>query len=120
MPLPFERRRIGQTRLPVRVPAVTEAIGLPGGPARGNTENLSSGGMLLRLGRTLVPGAPVRVTLRLSRRPPLCVTGAVVWVESHPDVWGWVQGIRFSEELSAEMVAEIADAEYPPWRALAR
>jgi hypothetical protein len=120
MPLPLERRRIGQTRLPVRVPAVTEAIGLPGGPARGNAENLSPGGMLLRLERTLVPGAPVRVTLRLSRRPPLSVTGAVAWVESHPDVEGWIQGIRFSEELPAEMVVEIADAEYPPWRALAR
>ena len=120
MPLPLARRRIGQTRLPVRVPAVTEAIGLPGGPARGNAEHLRSGGMLLRLEWPLVPRAPVRVTLRLSRRPPLSLTGAVAWVESHPDGGGWVQGIRFSEGLPAEVVAEIADAEYPPWRALAR
>ncbi len=115
MALPFDRRRIGQTRLPIRVPAVTETFGLPGGPAQGKAENLSSGGVLLRLERALVPGAPVRVTLRLSQRPPLHVTGTVAWSEPHPDLGGWASGIRFSDELPGEMAAEIADAEYPPW-----
>jgi hypothetical protein len=57
----------------------------------------------------------VRVTLRLSRRPPLTLIGTVAWTRPHPDFPGWALGIRFDAELPGEMVAEIADAEYPPW-----
>lgn len=115
MVFPLNRRRIGQTRLPIRVPAVTEPIGSPGASGRGEAQDLSSGGLLVRLERALVPGAPVRVTLRLSHQPPLTLTGTVAWVQSQPEVAGWALGIRFGEELPGEMVAEIADAEYPPW-----
>jgi hypothetical protein len=115
MVLPLDRRRTGQVRLPVRLPAVTESIGLPGGPGRGEAQNLSSGGVLLRLEGGLIPGAPVRVTLSLSQRPPLTLDGTVAWAEPHPDFAGWALGVRFGEELPGETVAEIADAEYPPW-----
>jgi len=115
MVLPIERRRTGQTRLPVHVPVKTDPLEFPGRSGRGITQNLSVGGVMVRLEQTLLPGAPVRVTLSLSRHPPLTLTGTVAWVRPHPDFPGWALAIRFSEELPGEMVAEIADAEYPPW-----
>lgn len=112
---PPNRRRTGHARLPIRVPAVTEPIGLPGEAKRGEAHNLSPGGVLVQLERALSPGAPVRVTLRLSQRPPLTLIGTVAWVQPHPDVAGWALGIRLGDEIPGEIVAEIADAEYPPW-----
>ena len=106
------------TRLPLRVPAVSESLGAAGDPEMGETENLSQTGMLLRLPTdALVPGAPIRVTLRLHRRSPLTLTGRVAWVRPHPDLRGWAVGIQLGEHLSEEMVIEIADEEYPPWGA---
>lgn len=109
----FERRRPGQSRLPIRVPALTEASGAGG---RGETQNLSAGGLLLELEQALRPGDRVQVTLSLSRRPPLVLTGTVAWVQPPSDFSGRTLGITFSTELPGEVVAEIADAEYPPWR----
>ncbi len=113
---PLNSRRVGQTRLPIRVPVDTEPIGLFEGPGSGEAQNLSRGGMLLRVDRGVTPGVPVRVTLRLSQHPPLTLAGSVVWSQPHPDLPGWALGIRFTEDLPGEMVAEIADAEYPPWK----
>lgn len=115
MVLPLERRRSGQPRFPIRVPAVTEPLGSAGGPGWGEAQDLSAGGILLRLEQALRPGAAARVTLRLRHRPPLALVGTVAWVQPHPDLPGWALGIRLGEELPGEMVAEIADAEYPPW-----
>ncbi len=106
------------TRLPVRVPAVSEPLGAAGDAEVGETENLSQSGIRLRLPTdAFVPGVPIRVTLRLQRRSPLTLTGRVVWVRPHPDLRGWAVGIQLGEHLSEEMVIEIADEEYPPWGA---
>jgi hypothetical protein len=109
------RRRPGEVRIPVRVPAVTEAVDSAHSPDVGEAQDLSAGGMAVRLAKAMVPGAAVRVTLRLRRRAPLTLSGRVVWVQPHPDLPGWLLGIRFGETLPGEMVAEIADEEYPPW-----
>lgn len=71
--------------------------------------------MVLWLGKPLAPGSPVRVTLSPRLGPPLTLAGRVVWVQPHADLPGWAVGIRFDEELPEETVAEIADAERPPW-----
>jgi len=115
MTILLERRRPGQARLPIRVPAVTEAIGSSREAGHGEAQNLSAGGLLLRLENALTPGALVRVTLRLRHRPPLVLTGTVAWAKPHVEFSGWATGIVFGEELPGEMVGEIADAEYPPW-----
>jgi hypothetical protein len=115
MAAPLERRRVGQARLPIRVPALTEAISSTRGVGQGEAQNLSAGGLLLRLGHPLRPGDPIQVTLRLSRCPPLVLTGTVAWAQPHSEFSGWALGIMFGEELPGEMVGEIADAEYPPW-----
>jgi len=112
---PPNRRRTGQARLPIRVPAVTEPIGLPSQATGGEAQNLSPGGVQVRLERALAPGAPVRVTLRFSQRPPLTLIGTVAWVQPHSETAGWALGIQLGDELPGEIVAEIADAEYPPW-----
>jgi len=105
------------TRLPVRVPAASEPLGAAGDPELGETENLSQTGIRLRLPNALLPGVPIRVTLRLHRRFPLTLMGRVVWVRPHPDLLGWAVGIQFGEHLPEEMVIEIADEEHPPWEA---
>ena len=117
---PLDRRRAGQPRLPVRVPLVIEPIGSLGAGKSGEAQNLSSGGILVRVERAFSPRDQVRVTLRPSNRPPLTLTGTVAWVQPDPDVPGWALGVKFSDELPTEIVAEIADAEYPPWGSSAR
>lgn len=115
MGLPIERRGTGQTRLPMRVPVETRPLETSSRSNRGITHDLSAGGVMMRLEDTLVRGAAVRVTLQLSQRPAMTLIGTVAWVRPHPDFPGWALGIRFDEQLPGEMVAEIADAEYPPW-----
>jgi hypothetical protein len=111
----LDRRRTGHTRLPIRVPVVFDAI-----DGRGEAQDLSPGGALVRLEQALPPGASVRITLHLSQRAPLTLVGAVAWIRPHPDFPGWALGIRFDAELPGEMVADIADAEYPPWMSFPR
>jgi PilZ domain len=109
------RRRKGHPRFPVRVPAATERSDSGETPKLGEAQDLSRGGMLLRLDHAMVPGSPVRVTLHLSHRFPLTFVGKVVWSQRHPDLPGWAIGIEFGEVVSGEMVAEIADEEQPSW-----
>lgn len=115
MVLPLNRRRASYPRFPVRVPAVTEPVGIAGPPELGEVENLSRGGLLLKLAQARIPGTLMGVTLRLRHRPLLTLTGTVVWVQPHPDGPGWALGIQFDEELPGELVADIADEEHPPW-----
>jgi hypothetical protein len=115
MVLPFELWPPVAPRFPIRVPAVSEPVGGPGGPDVGEVENLSRSGMLLRLTKTLLPGAKVGVALSPCRRPPLFLTGTVIWVQPRPRYPAWALGIRFSEELPGALVAEIAHEEFPPW-----
>ncbi len=109
-----ERRRAGHIRLPVRIPVLAEQGRPAGMPSRGETQNLSGSGVLLLLGQEGIPGAPIRVTLHLRRPISLSLTGTVVWTRPHPDLSGWDLGIQFTEELSRDFVAEIADEEFPP------
>jgi len=111
----INRRRENHPRFPIRVPAVSEPMETPGRPEPAEAQDLSRGGMLLQLAQALAPGAPVRVTLSLQRRPPLVLEGTVAWVRPDPDVPGWALGIRFAGELPGELVAEIALEEHPPW-----
>ncbi len=115
MALPFHYRRSGLPRFPVRVPTLSEPLGVAEAPEAGETQNLSQGGALLRQGKSVAPGMALRVTLCLRRRPALTLEGRVIWTRPHPDLPGWALGIRFSEDLPGEMVIEIADEEHPPW-----
>jgi signal transduction histidine kinase len=110
--LPLDRRLAGRPRFPVQVIALTEAGDTRSDPERGEAQDLSRGGMLLRLEKTIAPRTQVRITMLFTRRPPLTVEGMVVWVQPHPILPGWALGIRFSEELPGEMVAEIASEEH--------
>jgi hypothetical protein len=114
----LDRRRTGHPRLPIRVPIVLDTVDERAG--RGEAQDLSPGEALVRLEQALPPGASVRVTLRLSQRAPLTLVGTVVWIQPYRDFPGWALGIRFDAELPGEMVAEIADAEYPPWMSFPR
>lgn len=114
--MPVRRSPARQTRHPVRVPVESEPLGGGGKAQEGESEDLSQGGISLRLPSAVAPGSLVRVTLRLHRRPRLTVTGKVVWVRPHADLRGWAVGIRLDESLPEEMVVEIADEEYPPWK----
>lgn len=109
------RRRPSHTRFPLCVPAVAETMGGEDRPTQGEAQDMSRSGLGLRMQATVAPDAPVRVTLRLRRRPEVTLLGKVVWVRPHPDLPGWAIGIQFGDEIRGEMVAEIADAEYPPW-----
>lgn len=62
----------------------------------------------------MVPGVPVRVTLRLGPRPRLTLAGTVVSVQPLPNLPGQALGIRFSDGLPWGTVAEIADEQHPP------
>ncbi len=115
--LPLRWQGHSRARFPVRAPAVAEPLGAAAGPYLGEVQNLSQGGMGLRLVQALVAGTAVRVTLQLRQRPPLTLTGRVVWAQPQPDVSGWALGIRFGEELPGDMVVDIADEEFPPWAA---
>ncbi len=112
----LERRRVGHIRFPVRVPALAEQTAPWEGTSPGLTKNLSRSGMLLLLRREMKPGTSVRVTLRLRHRVALTLTGTITWVRANRDS-GWDLGIRFGEELSHELIATIADEEFPPWAA---
>jgi c-di-GMP-binding flagellar brake protein YcgR len=110
-----ERRRAGHIRFPVRVPAIVQTAEGEAGRLRGETENLSQGGVLLRLPERRPPGAPVAIVLALRRRAPLAVRGTVVFAGSDPGLHGAAVGVRFDGELDRDTVADIAGEEFPPW-----
>jgi len=112
---PHERRGSGRIRLPIRAPVSVEPLDCPGGPARGENENLGPGGLSLQLDQALPSGTRVSVTLHLRHSPPVVFAGTVVWIQPRPDSGTWVLGIRLDQRIPEERVAEIADAEYPPW-----
>ena len=60
MALPIERRRTGQTRLPIHVPVETDLLEIPTRSSEGVTQDLSPSGMMVRLEQRLVRGTPVR------------------------------------------------------------
>ena len=108
--MPLERRRPGHLRFPVRVPALMIEEAKPWGrPTPGETRNISRGGARLRVEEATIPSNPVAVTLRLVYRPPLTLTGTVVWSAGQPEPPGWDLAIQFNEEIDQQLVAEIAD-----------
>jgi PilZ domain-containing protein len=108
--MPLERRRPSHIRFPVRVPALMIEGAKPWGhPTPGETRNISRGGARLRVEEPTIPSNPVGLTLRLVYRPPLTLTGTVVWSAGQPDPPGWDLGIQFTEEINQRQVAEIAD-----------
>lgn len=115
MALPPERRRTGDARLPIRVPAETRRLGAANGRQHGEALDLSAGGLKMRLREAIGLGAQVSVTLHLRQRPSLALVGTVAWARPHPELAGWALGIRFHEDLPDGMAAEIADGEFPPW-----
>jgi hypothetical protein len=80
-------------RLPLRVPVAHEPLAGAAGPSLGESQNLSQGGILLRLPRGVAAGAPLRLTLQLTHRAPLVLTGRAVWSRPHPDLPGWAVGV---------------------------
>ena len=109
----LERRRTDQPRLPVRVPVVTEPVGTAEAPGFGETEDLSAGGMRLRLANPTAPGAVVRVSVRPHPSLAWGVVGRVVWAQPLADSTGWGLGIVFAEDLTDRVVLEIVNPEVP-------
>jgi hypothetical protein len=80
----------------------------------GESQNLSQGGILLRLPSSVAPGVPVRVKLQLQVRGPLVLRGRVIWRRPHPDLPGWAVGVQFAEALAEHLFLAIIDEELPP------
>ncbi len=102
-------------RLPLRVQVANEPLAGEADPALGESQNLSQGGILLRLPRAVAPRVPVRITMQLTHRDPLVLTGRVAWTRPHPDLPGWAVGIQFAEALPEPVFLAIIDEEPPPW-----
>ncbi len=68
------------TRLPLDLSVTCRRKDHEGPPFQGRTENISRGGLLLRLPRALPPGTPLEVTLRTAEEL-LTVQGTIVWIE---------------------------------------
>lgn len=111
----IERRREGHIRFPVRVPVIVQTAEGQTGSVRGETENLSQGGVLLWLQERRPPGAPVAIVLALRQRAPLAVRGTVVYATVDPALHRAAAGVRFDSELARDTVADIAGEEFPPW-----
>ncbi len=104
-----------QARLPLRLPVIVELRDSPAEvPIVGVTENLSRGGVLLRVARAAHPGTALQVTLYIRRSTSLALTGTVVWTAPDPDPPGWKLGVQFGEELPVAIVAQIAEDAFPP------
>jgi hypothetical protein len=113
---PGSRRKPVQKypRLPLRVPVTGNPLDGRGGPLVGESQNLSQGGILLRLPSSVAPGVPIRMTLQLQMRGPLVLTGRVIWRRPHPDLPGWAVGVKFAEALAEHLFLAIIDEEQPP------
>ena len=107
------RRRPADPRHPVRVPATVEAAVTAGLPQPGQIVNLSRGGLSLQIDGLLDPGAPVRVTLHVHGRVALTVVGRVAWVDRAFTAGKGSAGVAFKEELSGDLVADLASEESP-------
>jgi hypothetical protein len=106
------RRRTGDPRFPVQVPAIIEPGASDGSSHAGRITDLSRGGLSLRLGEPLPSGTPVRVTLRLQRRAALTWLGRVAWIEPPDQSGEWTAGVSFTADLDGETVADIAVEEF--------
>jgi len=103
-PLPVMRR--GGVRLPLDVPITCRPKNLAGTPLQGRTEDVTRGGLMLRLPRLVPPGTPLEVTLHAAKEP-LTVDGVVVWVEP-PEIWKPGESIGHGFQFTA-----------PGWNSLA-
>ncbi len=74
-----EERRAG-VRLPLDLAVTCEAKGAGGSPVQGRTENMSRGGLLLRLSQVLPSGTVLELTLHPADGP-VTAEGEIVWVE---------------------------------------
>ncbi len=107
-------------RLPLHVPVTSKPLDRRGAPLVGESQNLSQGGIQLRLPRGVVPGTLIRVTLDLQGQAPLALTGRVIWSRPHPDLPGWTVGVQFAEPLAEHHFLALMDEERPsrerlPW-----
>jgi hypothetical protein len=78
--LPPEQGRRSGPRLPMDLPVTCRTKGSEGTLLQGRTENMSRGGLLLRLSQSLSPGTALSLTLH----PPhgmVTAEGEIVWTE---------------------------------------
>ncbi len=107
------QRRADDPRHPVRFLATIEAAGTAHAPQPGEIANLSRGGLALRFLGVLDPGAPVRVMLHLPSGSDLTCSGRVAWVDRAFQVGYGSAGVAFKKDLDGDLVAAIAQAEFP-------
>jgi hypothetical protein len=74
-----EKRQAGM-RVPYEVPVTCQPKGRAESPVQGRTDNMSRGGILLRVPAVFPPEKVLELTLHTSYGP-LAAEGAVVWVE---------------------------------------
>lgn len=72
--------RRSEVRVPVDLPVTCQARGSEAGPIRGQTGNISRGGLLLRLSQALPAGTKVDLTLH-GTDGPIRGEGEVVWMD---------------------------------------
>ena len=107
-------------RLPLRVPVTSKPLDRRGAPLVGESQNLSQGGIQLRLPCRVAPGTRIRVTLEVQGQAPLALAGRVIWSHPHPALPGWAVGVQFAEPLAEHRFLALLNAEQPhgerlPW-----
>ena len=109
-----ERRRTDHARAPFRVTASVSLAGSAGAAPVALTENLSGGGLRLRLFERSSPGTEVAVSLHLFDRPALKRAGRIAWVKRDTVPPGaWLVGIEFHEELAPALLNQIVAEGHP-------
>jgi c-di-GMP-binding flagellar brake protein YcgR len=91
-----EKRRY--VRIPHQIKVMCGTAGNGAAPVEGVTQDISRGGVRLRLDRLLDVGIRLHVALR-NPQYDMCVdlTGTVVWAETLPEGAGYEAGVRFSD-----------------------
>ncbi len=78
--LPHEQGRRSGPRLPMDLPVTCRTKGSEGTLLQGRTENVSRGGLLLRLSQAVSPGTALALTLH-PPHGPVSAEGEIVWTE---------------------------------------
>jgi hypothetical protein len=88
-------------RVPKELAVRVETLQMSGtSPWEGCTQNLSTEGLSMAVGRRFEPGTPVSITFDEGTAVPLTALAKVMWVE--PGRGGWLHGCQFAKPVDDE------------------
>ncbi len=104
-----DRRRGDHPRLPFKVPVTVQPVASSKSAPLALAENLSGGGVGLRLFEPSEPNREVTVMLHLFNRPALLRAGRIAWIKRDGIPAGaWLAGVAFHNELAPSIVSRLA------------